>query len=107
MGMTENEKNDFKKFFVEGGEDGFNPEWNKMVINKTIEKHERAIRNRMKLRKESVEERADAMSYYLMYLAKHGTQTADKYFGRRELARLAGENIRDRIKEKALGLKNE
>lgn len=107
MGLTKSQEKDFKKFFIEKGDDGFNPKWNEHVIEKTIAKHERDLLLRRNEKKDQIEERADAVSYYLMYLAQHGTQTADKYFGRQEMARLAGENIKSKIKQRTLGISNE
>ena len=79
------------------GDVDFNPERNKRVIEDTIKKTNKRIAQLKKEYSQQVEERVDAASYYLKALLQHKSYTAEHYFGRRELARLRGDAIRERI----------
>src|SRR3990167_411641 len=85
------------------GDPGFNPMRNKQIIEDTIKKTDKRIMQLKKEYSEQVEERDDAVSYYLKSLMRHKTYASDPrkaaeyYFGRKELARLRGDEIREQI----------
>ena len=90
-------------------EAGFSPERNRKVIEDTIVKTDRRLAQLKKEYSEQVEERVDAVSYFLMNLIKHKSYTSDPtkaaeyYFGRKELARLRGEEIAEQIRSELRG----
>ena len=97
-------KEDWKYMFEKpDGDLNFNPERNKRVIDDTIRKTDQRIAQLKREYSEQVEERVDALSYYLKNLMHHKTystnpkKAAEYYFGKKELARLRGEEIRQQI----------
>ena len=77
----------------------FDPEHNRRVIAETIRKSERAKRMREKEFGDKIDERTEAIAKYLKDVEGNGASSSVmKYFGRRELARLRGEEIRDTLK---------
>ncbi len=100
--IKEEQKRDYAIYFVEDGEEGFNPEYNKMVIERTIKK---AQENRKKKRKEYIEalrERSDAVATYLKSRAADSNRPVEAYFSKRELAYLRGERIVRKLKQNSL-----
>ena len=78
---------------------GFDPEHNRRVIAETIRKSERARRMKNQEFGLKIDERAEAIAKYLKDIETNGASSSIlKYFGRRELARLRGEEIRDILK---------
>lgn len=72
----------------------FDPEHNRRVIEKTIRDSERIRRQKNREFGEKIAERADAAAHFLKGLSEGKTSTSvEKYFGRRELARLRGQEI--------------
>lgn len=71
---------------------------NKAVIEETIEKYERDRAIRQKLFAEQLEERSDAVSSFLKAKDKGYEGDSLRYFGKRELARLRGQQIVEKIK---------
>ena|SRR3990167_374939 len=98
---------DFKYMYQNpDGDIGFSVEHNRKVIEETIKKNKA---NEKRLKKEylnNVEERIDASTYFLKAIANGKYNSSDphtqalKYFGRRELARLRGEEIRQELMAK-------
>lgn len=98
---------DFKYMYQKPeGDVGFDPLHNQRVVERTI-KLTKA--REAKLKKEymnKVEERVDAGVYFLKALAKGKYASSDphtqamKYFGRQELARLRGEEIKQELMAK-------
>jgi hypothetical protein len=93
MKTTKNQIRDHKKFFKDRPDDGFSPERNKSVVDGTIRKYEQMRAKRKKQFDEQVRERSDAVAQYLKHLVNGKSTTVEKYFGRRELARLRGQRI--------------
>lgn len=80
------------------GDPGFDPEANQRVIDETIawtEKNYRAKKNEFD---QAAKERSEAAAMYVRSLDNGETTSALKYFGRRELARLRGEEVLNKIK---------
>ena len=99
-------KEDWKYMFEKpDGDLNFNPVRNKKIIEDTIKKTDQRIAQLKREYSEQVEERVDALSYYLRNLMHHKTystnpkKAAEYYFGRKELARLRGEEIRQQIRD--------
>jgi len=96
--LTKDQKRDHRKFFKEKGDIGFSPKRNKTVVDGTIKKYEAMRKQRSKQYGEQVRDRADAVATYLKHLAYGKSTTVEKYFGRKELARLQGKKILATIK---------
>lgn len=96
--ILDNQKRDHMKYFVDKPT-GFDPKHNEDVVNKTIEKYEKERVFRTKTYRGQLEERADAAYDYLKHLETGNKSTsAEKYFGKKELARLQGRKIIQRMK---------
>ena len=88
-----------KKFWLDEPEPGFSPERNEAVVNNTIKKYEKKQLEKRKEAWDGIRERAHAISYWLT--SRHGALSSkplDKYFGRKYLAKLRGEDIIKRIR---------
>ena len=93
MSLTINEKLDYAKWYNKTPEAGFSPARNKAIIEQSIIKSDLMRERRNKDYIESVAERADAVVTYLKSVANGNEKGVEKYFGRKELARLRGEKI--------------
>ena|SRR3990167_6852692 len=91
------------KFVPKDPEPGFDPARNRKVIDNSIKKYDRKIAQMKKEYSNQVEERVDAASYFLKKLIQHKSYASDPrkaaeyYFGRKELARLRGDEIKEQI----------
>jgi len=95
---------DFKYMYQKpDGDVGFDLEHNRRVIEETIKKTKKREKELRKQYMEQVEDRVDASIYFLKALAKGKYNSSDpttaamKYFGRQELARLRGEEIKEKL----------
>jgi hypothetical protein len=91
---TNAEQKDYKKFYVSGGEPGFNAKRNKQVIEDSIKKADELKEKRKREYDELIGERVDAAATYLT--SKKGAESGksiEKYFGRQTLSYLRGEGI--------------
>lgn len=80
-----------KRFFVEKGDPGFDPNRNKKIVEDSIKKH---AENKLRLEKEYADEfaeRADAVATYLLHADQKST-TVEQYFGT-ELERLQSRKL--------------
>lgn len=98
--LTKEEKEDYRKFFVEKGEPGFSPERNKAIVEKTIKKMDMMRLKKRKEFAEGVRERADAVDTYLRSRIAQGSTPIEKYFGKKWLAHLRGQKILRVLKTK-------
>lgn len=81
------------------GDPDFSEEHNRRVIAEVDEWNDRMDRVREKTHKESVRERSSAVSRYLHQLSQgRGVSGVDKYFGKRYLAYLRGQEILSKLK---------
>lgn len=96
--LTKNQKRDYQVYLVEGGDPGFSPAKNKAVIDGTIEKYEARRKAKIKEYQKNVGERAEAVAFYLKHVNSGKFTPVEKYFSRRELARLRGEKILQTLK---------
>lgn len=99
--LTKMEEMDYRKFYLEKGDPGFNPDRNRWVVENSIRKAD-AMRERK--RKEFIDEymeRADAIVTYLKAIdrGKVHTNIVD-FFGKHNLAHLNGEDKRKELKDK-------
>ena len=97
---------DFKYMFERpDGDPNFSVEHNRRVIAESIKKNERKMRQIRQDYDKALESRVEAGVDFLRYLANKkynpnsdsSSDMAMKYFGRRELARLRGEEIKEQI----------
>ncbi len=106
--IEEEQKRDHAVYFVEKGEEGFSPEYNKMVIEKTIQKTQANRKKKQKEYIESLRERSDAVATYLKSRAADSNRPVEAYFSKRELAHLRGEKIVEKLQNKSfLGKKRD
>ena len=92
-----NQHQDYQRFYLNKPDPGFSPEKNKYIVDQAIAKHEKRILEKRKAYRETVHERAEAITDYLFWKnANPGravTTDIEKYFGKKNLARLRGEKI--------------
>ena len=99
------QQRDFK-YVPKDPEDGFDPEKNRRVIAETIADNAKREQALKKEYLENVEERVDAGVAFLKklsrgdYLSKTPHDAALAFFGRKELARLRGEEIKRELMAK-------
>lgn len=96
--MTKSEILDYKKWFKEGGDIGFSPKRNKTIIENSIKKYEKTRFDKAMAYIGQIRERASAVESYLTYVNKGGSNTVEKYFGKKEMARLRGEDIANQLR---------
>ena len=91
-------KEDHRRYFKEKGDPGFSPKRNKVVIEGTIKKYEANRKRKMQEFTNTLRERTSAVAQYLT--SEHGARSdkpVEKYFGKRILAQLRGDEIRNEI----------
>jgi len=98
---TKSQKEDYRRYFVERGDEGFSPRRNAAVIARTIKKTDAMRAARAKAYAEGVRERTSAVTDYLLS-PKSDSMSIDRYFGKRTLARLRGESIVTKLKQHGL-----
>lgn len=89
-------KDDLARFYVAKPDADFNPDRNKAVVEASIRKYEATVARKKKEYWNMVGERADAVATYLKS-TKVGSPV-EHYFGKRELARLRGQKIIQKLK---------
>jgi len=105
--IKEEQSRDRAIYFVEDGEEGFNPEYNKMVIERTIKKTQENRKKKHNAYIEALRERTDAVATYLKSRAAESNTPVERYFSKRELAYLRGEKIAQKIKSNLFGKKKD
>ena len=83
------------KFVPANAEIGFSPQRNQSIVEDCIRQTDIMRRKKVKAFQEGLAERSDAIATY-MVSPKVG-KPADKYFGRKAMAYLRGDTIRQRI----------
>src|SRR3990167_5277066 len=98
--MTKIVKEDYKFVSVDG-DPNFDPEHNRRVVAETIRKSKLLQARKKRENMDKVRERTQAVAQYLSSVnsGKTSVNVVD-YFGRHELARLRGEEIKDIIRAK-------
>lgn len=78
----------------------FDADHNKRVVDDVIKHTDKMIREKKATHKKDLQDRSWALSKYLKSLDNGGKESdMAKYFGRRELARLQGERIMEKLKK--------
>ena len=95
--MNINTKRDFQKYYVENPKD-FNPERNKYIINKTINEYEAKRKAKYIRFTEELKERTSALADYFRHLNSGKSTPLEKYFGKKELARLRGREVIEELR---------
>jgi hypothetical protein len=86
------------KYIPKDPEPGFSPERNKRIIEDTIQKYEKTRARKLKEFQDNLAERSDAVATYLTSRYMGSSPTAmERYFGRRNLAYLRGDQIREKL----------
>ena len=93
-----------EKFVPVDPDPDFNPDHNKLVVESTIKAYEKKRASIKKKSDSGIKERTEAVTRYIKNLDKNGESDIKKYFGRKELARLRGESIKEQILKKQIGL---
>ena len=94
---TENQKNDFDKFFVATPDSNFDARRNKQVIEESIKKADLIRAKKRKQKQEEMGERIDAIVSYL-FSDKNVSMDIDTYLGPKVAARLRAERLVQRLK---------
>lgn len=90
---TKDQLADFARFYKKDGDPDFSPERNKKIVEDSIKEYEFKRAMIQKQFGEHLEERTDAVAYLLKAIDNGKDTNALKYFGKKELARLRGEQI--------------
>lgn len=85
---------DDKKFYLERPDANFSPERNKAIVDETIRKHNALIEKKKIAHRDDYMERADAVFTYLRSFNKPRNRNIEKFFGKKYLAYLRGEDIK-------------
>lgn len=89
-----------EKYVPVDADPDFDPEHNRRVIQSVIDDNERIARRKRRENEQGIRERANAVARYLKSLDMgKGESNLVKYFGKRELARLRGEDVLSRLKD--------
>ena len=94
----EMQKSDYARFFVKDPT-GFSAERNKAIIEDSIQKYDKTRAQKLKIALGHYEERADAVVSFIKSVdrGKGAQGNLEKYFGRKALAYLRGEQIRETL----------
>lgn len=96
---TKIDKRDYK-FIPEKPDVNFSPEHNKRVIERTIAKYEKTRREKMKLFREGLGERSEAVASFWHHVNMGRHNDIERYFGPSMLAKLRGADILDELRNK-------
>ena len=86
---------DHRRYFQEKG--GFSPERNQHIIDSTIKKHDRQVKSKEKDFVDGLRERTDAAAWYLLSRKANSGYGLERYFSKRELAHLRGQQIVNKL----------
>lgn len=86
----EYQKKDVQRFLKEGGDIGFNPARNKAIVESTLQHNWKLFKKKHSAYNDKLRERVEATASYLFHLNSGKSGNAEKYFGKREIARLRG-----------------
>lgn len=100
--IKEEQQRDHDLYFIEDGEAGFSPEHNKFVIENTIKKYNQKRKQQQQKYRENLGERSDAVATYLKHLTQGKDTPVEKYFSKKTLAYLRGEEITQKLKSGSL-----
>ena len=89
---------DMKRYWKEHPDPGFSEARNKATINRVIKHNEQVFKRLRAQLDDETRDRANAVAHFLKYKDRGGHQTVEGYFGRRELARLRGDELVAKLK---------
>jgi len=98
--LTKNQKKDYRNWFNEKADPSFVKRHNDDVVSQVIKETEENIKRKSRQYTEKLRERTDAVATYLKSIAAGKEKSVDKYFGKKNLAQLRGEQIIEMIKGK-------
>ena len=87
---------DHRRYFQEKG--GFSPERNQHIIDSTIREHDRQVKAKEKDYLDKLMERTNAAAWYLLSRKANSGYGLEKYFSKRELAHLQGQQIVNKLR---------
>lgn len=90
-------KRDRAKYFLPNGDEGYVKKHNDYVMSEVIRKYEAKQKAKLAEVVDQYGERADAVVTYLKAVAKGKEAKVDRYFGKKYLAHLRGEEIRQEL----------
>jgi hypothetical protein len=91
------DKRDYK-FIATKPDLDFNPLRNKMVIENSIKKYEAMRKKKLDQAREGIRERADALATWIKSIkGAQADNPVSKYFSRRMIAHLRGDDIRQKL----------
>lgn len=89
-----------ERFVQKEPDAGFDPERNRRIINEVIEDTEKICAKKQREAGEQLHERTDAVATYLHNIQQGGnTSNISKYFGRKYLAYLRGQEVLQQIQK--------
>lgn len=91
-------KRDYK-FVPKDPDIGFDAARNKRIIDEVIEETDKVRARKMREHNTKLKERTDAVAQYLHNIAQGGNSSILKYFGRKHLAYLRGQEIMQEIQK--------
>lgn len=101
--LKEQKQRDHQLYYLEKPDPDFSPEHNAWVMKESIRKTNENRRLRTKQFNDNVGERVDAVVTYLRSRAAEGNTPIERYFGKKQLAHLRGQQILKTIKTKIAG----
>lgn len=90
-------KDEDKKFYAVTPDAGFSPARNKAVVENSIKKYEAMRAKKWKEWEEGVAERSEAVASYLKHVDWGKSTPVERYFDRRTLAYLRGDEIKAKL----------
>lgn len=91
---------DMKRFWKDRPDPDFSAKRNEEVIKRSIARAEANRKKRHALQMEGLQERTSALASYIKYLDKGGGKSAEKYFGRKNLAELQAKKVMQILQER-------
>lgn len=99
--ITDNQKRDRYKFFDPKADASFVARHNRDIVDEVIKDTERVSKMKSRQFEDKLRERSDAVATYLKSVEQGKEKNVSKYFGKKNLAHLRGEQILETIKGKA------
>ena len=88
---------DYQRYFNRDGSEEFSPERNAFIIENSIKKYNAFRKKKQQMYDEDLAQRSELVYSYIRYADKGGNKSIEDYVGKRELARIEGEQIKRRL----------
>ena len=85
-------------FLKDGGDPDFNYERNKQIIQDTIKSQREYYIQKRRMQNQELRERMNAVESYIRWVEKGHDAKAVNYFGKKELARLRGMEVANKLR---------